>query len=87
MDSDILLNLATEKTVASTVDGVTETKSSVSRTSGGVALNSQEGQQWMYLALLIFALILIDYFPPVKEQAIWLFGAASGALFAKSKQS
>ncbi len=69
-----------------TPNTITETKSSVTRTSG-LSLNSQEGQQWMYLALLMTALILIDWVPLVKEQAIWLFGAASGALFAKSKQS
>ena len=67
-------------------DVTTETKSSITRTSG-LSLNSQEGQQWMYLGLVLVSILLIDFVPNVKEQAIWLFGAASGALFAKSKQS
>jgi hypothetical protein len=69
-----------------TPDTTTETKSSVTRTSG-LSLNSQEGQQIMYLSLLLLALVLLNYVPLIKEQAVWLFGAASGALFAKSKQS
>lgn len=67
-------------------DVTTETKSSTSRTTG-LSLNSQEGQQWMYLGLMLVSVLLIDFAPLGKEQAVWLFGAASGALFAKSKQS
>jgi len=63
-----------------------ETKTSATRISG-ISLNSQEGQQTMYLGLLFLALILINCVPGLKDQAVWLFGAASGALFAKSKQS
>lgn len=65
-----------------TPDVTTETKVSTSRTSG-ITVNSNEGQQWMYLALLIMALVLS--YPDIKEQCNLLFGAAMGALFAKSK--
>jgi hypothetical protein len=67
-------------------DVTTETKSSVTRTSG-LSLNSQEGQQIMYLSLFLLSIALLVLLPALKEQATWLFGAASGALFAKSKQS
>lgn len=69
-----------------TPDVTTEVKTTATRTSG-LSLNSQEGQQWMYLALLFAALFFIQFAPLLKDQAVWLFGAASGALFAKSKQS
>ena len=67
-----------------TPDVTTETKVSTSRTSG-ISVNSTEGQQWLYLALLIAALVLS--YPDIKEQCNLLFGAAMGALFAKSKNT
>lgn len=67
-------------------DVTTEVKTTTaqSRTSG-MSVNSPEGQQIMYLMLLIAALIAL--YPDVKQQCNTLFGAAMGALFAKSKNT
>lgn len=65
-----------------TPDVTTETKVSTTRTSGW-SLNSAEGQQAVYLGLLVISLVLM--YPDWKEQAKLLFGAAMGALFAKAK--
>lgn len=62
----------------------TETKVSTTRVSG-VSVNTSEGQQWLYLALLVISLVLL--YPDVREQCNLLFGAALGALFAKSKST
>lgn len=70
-----------------TQDIKTEVTTQVSTGAPRVSINSAEGQQWMYLSLLLVSLVMIQFFPAVKEQGIWLFGASSGALFAKAKST
>lgn len=65
-------------------DVTTEVKTIASRTSGW-SLNSQEGQQWLYLGLIVASLVFL--YPDIKQQCAALFNMALGALFAKSKQS
>ena len=72
--------------MSETPDTSTEVKTtSTSSVVSGITVNSAEGQQWLYLALLVAALILL--YPDVKQQCNTLFGAAMGALFAKSKNT
>ncbi len=69
-----------------TPDVTTEVKTIATQTrTSGISINSPEGQQCLYLALLVVALVCL--YPNIKEQCNLLFGAAMGALFAKSKNS
>jgi hypothetical protein len=63
-------------------DVTTEVKTTATRISG-VSVNSPEGQQWLYLAMIVMCLVVL--YPDVKQQCAALFNMALGALFAKSK--